>query len=78
MTELRRKDVSVDASVLSAARGVVHREGCRISTPKSGRPRVVVVPPHIRDDIKHHLDTFTNADAESLLFPPARCHPSVT
>ena len=60
--ELRRKDVSVDASVLSVGRGATHRGGCRIDTPKSGKPRAVVVPPHIRGDIKHHLDAFTDAD----------------
>jgi len=74
--ELRRKDVSVDASVLSVGRGATHRGGCRIDTPKSGKPRTVVVPPHIRADLKDHLDAFTDLDAEDLLFAPARggCH----
>ena len=57
--ELRRKDVSVDASLLSVGRGATHRGGCRIDTPKSGKPRVVVVPPHIRAELKRHLDAFT-------------------
>jgi integrase len=43
-----------------------------IDTPKSGKPRTVVVPPHIRADIKHHLDSFVAEDVESLLFPPIR------
>jgi integrase len=36
----------------------------------------VVVPPHIRADIKHHLKVNVAKPAESLLFPPARggCH----
>ena len=76
VTELRRKDIGEGAEVISIARGVVHREGCHISTPKSGKGRTVVVPPHIRADIKHHLDTLVAEDVESLLFPPIRggCH----
>jgi integrase len=74
--ELRRKDVSTDASVLCVGRAVTHRGQCKIDVPKGGRGRVVVVPPHIRADIKHHLDVSTDADGESLLFGPAKdgCH----
>jgi integrase len=32
----------------------------------------VVVPPHIRDDLKHHLDANVPNDPEALLFPAAR------
>src|SRR4029077_2124476 len=64
--ELRRRDVSEDASVLSVGRGATHRGGCRIDTPKSGKARAVHVPPHIRADILGHLDTFTNAGPEAL------------
>jgi integrase len=62
--------------VLSVGRGATHRGGCRIDTPKSGKARVVVVPPHIRGDLKHHLDAHTDTGAEALLFGPARggCH----
>jgi integrase len=76
VTELRRKDVGAGAVTLSVCRGVTHRDGCHIASPKSGRGRVVVVPPHIRADLTGHLDTFVAADAEALLFPPARggCH----
>jgi hypothetical protein len=76
VTELRRKDIGEGAEVISIARGVVHREGCHISTPKSGKARTVVVPPHIRAEIKHRLDTFVAEDVEALLFPPVRsgCH----
>jgi integrase len=76
VVELRRKDVSVDASVLSVGRAATHRGGCRIDTPKSGRPRVVVVPPHIRPDIEAHLAAHVAKDGDALLFPPARggCH----
>ena len=75
--ELRRKDISEDCSLLSVERGATHREGCRVDTPKSGRGRSVVVPPHIRLDLKHHLDTLVGNHPEALAFPPTRvstCH----
>lgn len=77
VTELRRKDFENDCEVVFVRRGVTHRAGeCRIDTPKSGKGRAVVVPPHIRADLKHHLDTFVSKDPESLVFPPVRggCH----
>jgi integrase len=39
---------------------------------------VIVLPPHIRADIKHHLDTFVADDPEALLFESNRkaCHVS--
>lgn len=75
-TELRRRDVSEDCSVITVSRGVVHRGGCRIDTPKSGRGREVIVPPHIRPVIKQHLKKHVDKDRGALLFPPARggCH----
>ena len=76
MIELRRKDVSVDATLLSVGRGATHRGGCRIDTPKSGKPRVVVVPPHVRPELEAHLAEHVEPGPEALLFPPARggCH----
>ena len=82
VTELRRKDIGEGCEVISISRAVTHRPSadsdkrCYIGTPKSDKTRTVVVPPHIRADIKHHLDTFVDADPESLLFAPARggCH----
>ena len=76
VTELRRKDFNADCSVLTVARGVTHRKGCHISTPKSGKGRKVAIPPHIRLDIKQHLSQHVLADPESLLFPAPRngCH----
>ena len=78
VVELRRKDISDGCEIISVARGMTHGGGrCMIDTPKSGKPRKVVVPPHIRLDIKHHLDTFVADDPESLLFKPVRsCHVS--
>ncbi len=76
LIELRRRDIDVDAEVLFVGRGATHRGGCRIDTPKSGRPRAVVIPPHIRADLKHHLDVFVAKDGDALVFPPQRggCH----
>ena len=75
-TELRRKDISADAAIITVSRGVTHRQGCRIDTPKSGKSRNVVVPPHIRADIKQHLAKHVGKGPEALLFPAARggCH----
>lgn len=76
VTELRRSDVSAGAEVLSVGRAAVHRGGCVVSTPKAGKGRSVVVPPHIRADVDHHLDTFVDKETDALLFAPARggCH----
>lgn len=79
--ELKRKDFDSDCAVLTVARGVTHRsvkdgetkaDRCMIDTPKSGRGRKVIVPPHIRTDIHSHLDTFVDRGPESLLFVPMR------
>ncbi|KUH99271.1 site-specific integrase [Mycobacterium sp. IS-3022] len=74
VTELRRKDI--DGDVIAVARGVTHRNGqCHIDTPKSGRVRAVVMPPHIRDDIAAHLSRFVAGSDDALLFPADRsCH----
>jgi integrase len=74
--ELQRRDISKGCDVIVVSRGATHRKGCRIDTPKSGKGRAVVVPPHIREDLKHHLKTYVAKDADALLFPPARsgCH----
>ncbi|SBS74042.1 Phage integrase family protein [uncultured Mycobacterium sp.] len=77
LVELRRRDVSSDCSVLSIARGATHRSGaCNIDMPKSGKGRTVVVPPHIREELKHHLNTHVAEDADAQLFPAAQggCH----
>lgn len=77
VSELRRKDFDADCSVVTVARGVTHRSGaCMIDTPKDGQPAKVVIPPHIRDDIKAHLANHVDKAADSMLFAPARggCH----
>ena len=76
VTELRRKDISDGCAAITVARGVTHRQGCRIDMPKSGKGRAVAVPPHIRPDIEAHLKAHVANDAEALLFPAPRsgCH----
>jgi integrase len=86
-TELRRKDIHYingdnhGPDTIAVKRAVVHRRGedgqrCRIDTPKSGRTRRVVIPPHIRAALDQHLERFVDPDPEALLFVPARggCH----
>jgi integrase len=85
-TELRHKDIHYTKSdehpdMIAVKRAVVHRRGddgqrCRVDTPKSGRTRRVVIPPHIRAAVDEHLQRFVDPDPEALLFAPARggCH----
>jgi integrase len=76
VTALQRSDFSADRKLITVARGVVHRDGqCFVDTPKSGRGRTVVTPPHIRPAIKHHLATYVAKGPGALAFPAARsCH----
>jgi integrase len=77
MIELRRKDVAPDCSVITVSRGATHRQKqCNISTPKSGKGRKVVVPPHIRPDLIDHMANHVAKGADEQLFPAARggCH----
>ena len=74
--ELRRRDVGVDGATVTIARAVTHHGCCRIDTPKTGKARMVVVPPHIRSAVQHHVDTYVGPGDDALLFTPARggCH----
>jgi integrase len=72
VTELRRTDINADCSIISVARGVIHRKGCVVDSPKSGVIRQVVVPPHVREDIKAHLANHVATDGDALLFPAPR------
>ncbi|MGV0581929.1 tyrosine-type recombinase/integrase [Mycolicibacterium elephantis] len=77
VSELRRKDFDANCAVVTVGRGVTHRSGqCIIDMPKDGKPAKVVIPPHIRDDIKAHLADHVDRAADALLFIPARrgCH----
>lgn len=73
VSELRRKDFEEGCEVVLVRRAVTRRDGqYRVDTPKSGKGRAVVLPPHIRADIEHHLETYVAGGPESLLFPSAR------
>ncbi|KLO42374.1 integrase [Mycobacterium nebraskense] len=86
VTELRRSDIDEACEIIVVARAVTHRgtrepgspkgSGCRIDTPKSGQARAVVVPPHIRPDIKEHLAAYVGKKPDALVFPALRggCH----
>lgn len=79
LVELRRSDVETTTGgdlVLVVSRAVTHRSGqCVVSTPKSGRGRRVIVPPHIRDDVTEHLVKYVGAKPDSLAFPAVHgCH----
>jgi integrase len=73
IAELRRSDIGPECKTVTVSRAVNHRSGtCTIDTTNSGKARTVVIPPHIRADVKAHLDTITS----DLLFIPVRggCH----
>jgi integrase len=70
-SELRRADVSADASVLHVRRAVTYRDGSfSVGPPKTqAGVRDVAVPPHIRPIIKAHLKNHVRRAADALLFP---------
>jgi integrase len=73
--ELERRDVAEGAKAIRVSRAVTHRDGCRRDTPKSGKGRSVIVPPHIRADLLAHLDKRVGKDPTAQLFPAVRgCH----
>ena len=76
LIELRRRDIAPDCTAISVGSAVTHRSGeCSISTPKSGKPRTVTVPPHVASDLADHLAQFVAAKPDALLFTAAlSCH----
>ena len=77
VSELRRKDINADCTVVSITRAVGHRNGqCILGPTKTGETRDVDIPPHIQQDVKAHLSRHVSSDSEALLFEPARggCH----
>jgi integrase len=73
--ELQRRDVAEGAKAIRVSRAVTHRDGCRVDTPKSGKGRSVIVPPHIRADLLAHLEAYVGKDPTAQLFPATRgCH----
>jgi integrase len=75
--ELRRGDISDDYTVIHVSRGHRHVGGkCEIRSTKSGRSRDVPIPPHIREDIRHHIRMHVGIGPNALLFAPTngKCH----
>jgi integrase len=71
--ELRRHDFGSGCETVTIWRGVTHRSGvCTVGSTKSDANRIVVIPPHIRADVKTHLDTYTKPESNALLFVPVR------
>jgi integrase len=71
VTELRRRDVDVDAGVIHVRRGVVWLEGAYVvGDPKSAAGvRDVAIPPHLLPMLETHLDKRTAKGPDALLFP---------
>lgn len=69
-SELRRKDIPADCSVLRIRRAVTYRGGkFSVGEPKTAAGiRDVTVPPHIRPVLKAHLTKHVGKDGDSLLF----------
>ena len=81
VSELRRRDFDRDCTTVTVSRGVTHRlsedgSRCGIDATKNGEERTVSIPPHIREDVKTHLQRYVSSDPDALLFAPARggCH----
>jgi integrase len=82
VSELRRKDFDADCTVVAISRSVTHRlaedgSRCRVKIgTKNDEQRTVTIPPHIREDVKTHLNRYVGKSPDALLFEPARggCH----
>jgi integrase len=71
MSELRRKDINLQAGVLQIRRGVVRvgREGYVVGEPKSAAGiRDVAFPPHLIPMIATHLRDHVGPAREALIF----------
>lgn len=70
-SELRRRDVPADCSVLRVRRAVTYRAGeFHVGEPKTAAGvRDVAVPPHVRTILKAHLKNHVAKGTDSLLFP---------
>ncbi len=73
LTALRRRDIDLVEGTITVDQAAVTVAGHRvITTPKSSAGhRTVYVPPHLLDDARHHLATFTGAALDALVFPGA-------
>ena len=71
LTELRRKDIDVEAGVVFIQRAVVHVDGKAIvGDPKTEAGiRKVHIPPHVLPAVLEHLELHVGPEMEALLFP---------
>jgi integrase len=69
--ELRRRDLDLEAAVVTIERGVTRVKGVHVvGEPKSaaGR-RAIAIPPHILPVLEQHLAQHVAEDRDALLFP---------
>ncbi|MBK6442860.1 MAG: site-specific integrase [Actinomycetales bacterium] len=73
LTELRRKDLALEAEVIHVRRGVVRVNGeFVIGSPKSDAGvRDVAIPPHLIPMLKAHRDGMPLRGPDALVFPAA-------
>jgi len=71
LTELRRKDIDLEAGVVFIQRAVVHVDGKAIvGDPKTEAGiRRVHIPPHVLPAVLAHLELHVGPEMEALLFP---------
>ncbi len=73
LTELRRKDIDLDAGMIHVRRGVTRVDGeFIVGTPKSDAgTRNVAIPPHLIPALREHMGKSIAGGREGLLFPAA-------
>ena len=73
LTELRRKDIDLDAGMIYVRRGVTRVDGeFIVGTPKSDAgTRNVAIPPHLIPVLREHMGKSITGGREGLLFPSA-------
>ena len=71
LTALRRRDLDLEEGTITVEQAAVTVRGQRvITTPKSnaGR-RTIYLPPHLTEDVRQHLATYSRHDPDALVFP---------
>jgi len=73
LTELRRKDIDLDAGMIHVRRGVTRVDGeFIVGTPKSDAgTRNVAIPPHLIPVLREHMGKSIAGGRDGLLFPAA-------
>lgn len=70
LADLRRQDIDLDARLIWVRRVWDGKESKKPKT-RAGE-RSVPIPESLAADVKHHLDNFTAASPDALIFPPSR------